>query len=199
MAGPLGFHAFSEINPPKVATTVHRDLQLERGVTQSIRVMDPLGRPTSGARISGLIHANYWSPPQEAAEFRVEGLRRGEMRRVRALLEGRRLAGWAEFRADGKGTVELKLQPWATVVGRLVDNHGDPRVNVDLIGLPDDHRQIIKTDSQGRFRIEGFAPGLPIEIEVSPMSGYISGKIAKGQILAADETKDLGDVVEGPY
>ncbi len=121
------------------------------------------------------------------------------MRRVRALLEGRRLAGWAEFRAGRKETVELKLQPWVTVVGRLVDNHGDPRVNVDLIGQPDDERHIVKTDSDGRFRIEGFAPGLPIEIEVSPMSGYISGKIAKGQILAADETRDLGDVVEGPY
>ncbi len=74
--GPLGFHAFSEINPPRGATTVHRDLQLERGVAQPIRVVDPQGQPTSGFRISGLFNASGWSPPQEAAEFRVEGLRR---------------------------------------------------------------------------------------------------------------------------
>ncbi len=197
--GLFGIHAFSEINPPNHASNVHCDIQLEQGVSQPIRVVDPQGRLTSGSRISGLFNANGWSPPQEAAEFRIEGLRRGETRRVQALLEGRSLAGWAEFRADGKETVELKLQPWATVVGRLVDNHGDPRVNVDLIGQRDDERHIFKTDSQGRFRIEGFAPGVPFEIWVSPMSGYISGKIAKGQVLAADETKDLGDVVEGPY
>ncbi len=192
---PLGFNTFSEIEPSTYAMTVHCDLRLERGIAQNLRVVDPQGQPTAGARIHGHIHTSDWSQPQATAEFRVEGLRRGETRRLLALLEDRRLAGWVEFRADGQETVELKLQPWATVVGRLVDADGDPQPHVDLVPRPR-YEDTFTTDSMGRFRIEGLAPGEPIEIWVSPMVGFLSGKIVEGRVLAVGEIKDLGDVKE---
>jgi hypothetical protein len=56
--------------------------------------------------------------------------------------------------------------------------------------------QHIETDTQGRFRIEGLIPGLPLDIWASPEPAYFSGKIVKGLVLAAGEVKDLGDVKE---
>jgi RNA polymerase sigma factor (sigma-70 family) len=190
------FNAISALDLPKGATSVHRDLALERGIDRTIRVVDAEGRPVAGARIQGHHRVSNWSQPQAKAEFRVEAMRRGEMRRVHALLEERQLAGWVEVRADGQGTVELKLLPWATAVGRLVDGDGEPRAHIDLHARPGyDHP--FQTDSHGRFHMEGLVPGLPMEVWVSPMGGFLSGKIAKGQVLAAGEIKDLGDVKEG--
>ncbi len=191
------FNTSSAVNLPNDKTSVHRDLALERGIARTIRVVDPDGRPVVGARIQGQSRVSNWSKPRETAEFRVEGLRRGETRRMHARLDDRRLAGWVEFLADGQDTVELKLQPWATVEGRLVDDHGDPRSNVDLVVDPGYERNTV-TDSHGRFRMDGLVPGLPIKIWASPMGGFLSGRIDRSQVLKPGEINDLGDVKEKP-
>ncbi len=193
---PIGFNTFSDINPAKSATTIHCDLALERGLTRTIRVVDPQGQPVAGARIRTKLDLEYWTPPQEGAEFRVECLRRREKRQVLALLEDRKLGGWVELNADEPAVTELKLRPWATAIGRVVEDDGDPRQQLDLVPRPWIERRI-ETDSQGRFRIDRLIPGMPIEIWVSPQTGYLSGKIAKRLVLAAGEVKDLGDVKEG--
>ena len=80
-------------------------------------------------------------------------------------------------------------------MGRLVNTHGEPSAHVDLVVEPG-FEHTFQTDSRGRFRIVGLVPGLPIRIWVSPMGGYISARITKGQALAAGEIRDLGDVQE---
>ena len=63
----------------------------------------------------------------------------------------------------------VKLQPWGTITGRLVDAEGKPRPRVDLMTSDwrarsiDPARGVIhygqKTDNDGRFRYERLVPG----------------------------------------
>ncbi len=125
----------------------------------------------------------------------MEALRPNERRRLVAFHEGRKLAGHVDVRGDADGIVELKLQPWGSITGRLVDDDGMPRQRVDLLN---DERYDVpaQTDSQGRFRIEGLVPGKPAKIWVSLNAGYLSGTIATKLVLLPGEVKDLGDVRE---
>ncbi len=43
------FNAFSELDVPAKSTTFRRDLALESGVTRTVRVVDPEGKPLAGA------------------------------------------------------------------------------------------------------------------------------------------------------
>jgi beta-lactamase regulating signal transducer with metallopeptidase domain len=192
---PWLFNALMEIDAPAAAPTFHRDLALERGLVQTVRVVDPDGRPTARATLQGHTIFSGWSQPQGTPEFQIKGVRRGEKRRVFARLEERRLAGWIEIFAGVRDVATLKLQPWATVVGRLVDDDGTAREHVDLVpGLFFDKTSA--TDSLGRFRIEGLVPGTPHDLWFSPKTRYLSGKFAKGLTLAPGEVKDMGDVKE---
>ena len=162
----------------------------------STKRQDPQGRHVAGARLQGATPAiSTGANLKRLPEIRIEDLRRGEKRRVHAVLAAQRLAGWVELRADEPEIAELKLQPWATAVGRLVDADGDPRGHIDLVPEPW-YDLKFETDSQGRFRMEGLVPGVPIDIWVSPLPSAMTGKIARGLVLAAGEVKDLGDVKE---
>jgi beta-lactamase regulating signal transducer with metallopeptidase domain len=191
MQGP--FNVLSEIDLPKDASNVHHDFALERGLQRTIRVVDPDGRPVPHARIQGHIRFANWSSPHETPEFQIKGLRRGEKRRLYAVLEERKLAGWAEFLAEDKGTVELTLRPWATVAGRFIEDDGEPRAHVVLVVRPG-REQNSNTDSFGRFHIEGLIPGVPTDVSFELRTYIVGGNIARGLVFAPGEVKDLGDV-----
>ena len=127
--------------------------------------------PSAGARIKLQAHVSNLSPPQPAAEFLVESLRPNEIRPLLAFHEERKLAGHVEIKANEQGIAELKLQPWATLLGRLVDETGEARTGIVIEQLDRDVKPVT-TDSQGRFRIEGLVPGKAVaDVWVSPVAG----------------------------
>jgi hypothetical protein len=149
----------------------------------------------TGARIKFHPRVVNLSEPQRAAEFPVEALRPDEARPLIAFHEERQLAGTVELDARREGITELKLLPWGTLIGRLVDEDGGARTNVDIFyGERGDHPAV--TDAQGRFRIDALVPGSPARVWVSPMGGFFASAIAKPLVLNPGEIKDLGDVRE---
>jgi beta-lactamase regulating signal transducer with metallopeptidase domain len=192
------FNAFAEVNPPKGTTTVRQNLELQSGVTRTVRVLDPDGKPIVGAQIKFQPRVANYSHPQKTAEFQVQGLRPKEVLVIDAAHDGLKLAGAVEVHADHEGVTILKLLPWGTLVGKLIDDNGQPRTKVDL-SLNLGRNDMIPTDSQGRFRLEAIVPNRSTEIHVLSLPYHVTGNLGKPITLAPGEVKDLGEVRENKY
>ncbi len=85
--------------------------------------------------------------------------------------EGKRLAGFTDVSWETKEPLEVRLQPWGVVNGRIIDADGRPRAGFVLRPKILDKPRVgdeiypfwsyqILTDRDGRFRLEGIIPGL---------------------------------------
>ena len=62
----------------------------------------------------------------------------------------------------------MKLQPWGTVIGRVVDETGKPRTDVEIFSTTREQLDPERGDlelkptvnAEGRFRIDGLVPGV---------------------------------------
>jgi RNA polymerase sigma factor (sigma-70 family) len=186
------FAAFARIDPPRRSASVRRDIALVRGWTFTGTLLGPDGKPLADAGVEAL------GAEMKGAEFTV---RRFNPRRPRPLIfrhPGKGLVGVAQPPREDGGSVTVRMGPGAAVTGRVVDAAGEPRAGVELwvsFRLKrephwDDQgvQGQIKTDREGRFRIEALLPGLDYELVADHRS------IRFGPGLRAGETKDLGDV-----
>jgi hypothetical protein len=113
----------------------------------------------------------------------------------------RGLVGTVQPPKQNGGAVLLKLQPGATATGRLVGADGKPRAGVELElwfntkGWRAWHRYLprsIKTDTDGRFRLEALAPDCGYRLRDD------SNEAVFGDGLRSGKVKDLGDVKVTP-
>jgi hypothetical protein len=111
------------------------------------------------------------------------------------------LVGVTQPPQENGGPATVRLEPGATVTGRLVDAGGKPRAGVELElrfrpkrwGSWFDYTPgPIKTDREGRFRIEAMLPGQEYRLSEG------TGELPLGGGLRWGETKDLGDVTAQP-
>src|SRR5262249_19241322 len=105
----------------------------------------------------------------------------------------------------------VKLEPWGTLTGRIVNADGQPQSNVEImsVGIPgfDDldtnfatlHTHSIRPDKDGKFRIEGLVPGLKYRIGIVAPGFRGAGYLGDGKLtVKSGETKDLGHVQVKP-
>jgi hypothetical protein len=228
---PSNYQAFAEINPRADDKSVKVEFILGAGGTAKGKVMGPDGEPLKGALVAGL--RDGWSGdtfgPLETAEFTVLGLESGRSRLLCFAHEDKKLAGSTVIRGDEKGPITVKLAPWATVAGRLLDKDGAPIKNAELsltevprpkpgeplsldTGVFVDERSAYKpsrnprTDDQGRFRVEGLVPGLKYNLALYDSNGAVLpeqvkwlGLVFTDLVLQSGETKELGDVRLRPF
>ena len=118
--------------------------------------------------------------------------------------DARKLAGWLKVDPKSAGPLRVRLQPWAAVSGRILDDEGNPRVGLSfLIGIPDKPRlgggyithrpERVSTDADGRFRIEGLAPGLTYPLFPTAPTGKWGRRI-NFTPKSAGEERNLGTV-----
>jgi hypothetical protein len=191
-ASPGGSNVISEINPPETAITYGHDPALERVITRFVRVVDPEGKLVSDAWLWPMRVREQ--NPEGHGEYRVSGLRPTQTMRVDAVHEGRKLAGTVTVDADKDVTAELKLQPMASVIGRVVQEDGQPLANLQ-VSLRQSRLKSSVTDSLGRFRVEGLTPGRPMIAVISRDRRFL-GRI-ESLTLKPGEVRDLGDVTVG--
>jgi hypothetical protein len=221
------------------------DIKLDPGRKIVGSLVGPDGKPATGVSAYGLLGASTRDGAGigidlVAGSFSVEGLdpEREAPRTILFVQKERGLIGRAVLPGDESGPVQVRLDRWASVTGRLVDKEGKPRRDVtlrqrassfpspqlltdakghsapDSEGKPWPHPS--QTDNEGRFRIDGLAPGLayelvfvtPVKKEVfmvgeartveTPVSST-DGAPIKGLRLTPGEIRDLGSVrVDGP-
>ncbi len=207
------YQAYAVIDPKPGDAGVTRVLEVVRGGSKAGRVVGPDGTPLAGASVSGL--GSIFEGPRALAgpEFNARLLDPSRPRYLLGADAARRLAGALAVRGDEPGPLDLRLEPAATIAGRLVDGDGRPiagaRIGVGYRdsggvsvprtnGRPADER--IVTDGGGKFRVEGVVAGLEAAIWASKEGRPLRLAEAVEKIgLRPGEVKDLGDVTAVPF
>jgi RNA polymerase sigma factor (sigma-70 family) len=209
--GNFTAYAEMDLDPDSAATT--RDLQTDPGRSVAVEVVGPDGRPVEGTKVKGMSDLFLTSPvPQVSARFEVHALAPGHPRRVVVMHEGRKLIGSVLLKGDEGGPVVVKLQPWGSVSGRIVNDEGGPRKGMFLMSpdgsankhpetddiLPgSDWNNGIRADDDGRFAVDGLVPGL--RYSATSRSGFeVPGILFKDVVVAPGEAKDLGNLKVQP-
>jgi RNA polymerase sigma factor (sigma-70 family) len=203
---PSEFNTLAEVNPARDAASVVQDLAFDPGKTVAGTIVDPDGKPVTGASIDGARGVWLHLKDLPTAEFRLSGVDPKRPRWYLVRHAGQNLGAAVVLKGDEPGPVEIRLQRCATVTGRVVDEDGLPRVawvtgyvqrgQLDTkevgVGLG-----MHGTGKSGRFRIEGIIPGLKIGLLAGKNTTYFDTLVPE-LTLKEGEVKDVGDVRAKP-
>ncbi len=201
------FESLKEVNPAAGVKAVTCDLVLDPGRALTVRPQGPDGTPLQGAWVMGQLGHSDWSQEErEGGEYPIYGLKPGEGRTLVLRHEGKGLAGVLKIGGDDRGAATARLVPAAAVTGRLLDHGGRPLRNAAITvrffledrpkWIFDHHPLKVRTDDDGKFRIDGLAPGL--KYEAATLLSQVSERPYPSRVftltLREGETKGLGDV-----
>jgi hypothetical protein len=195
------FSAIVLVNPADDSGPLTGEAVLERDPKRDVRVTGPDGAILAGVTAEG-----------DGAEAGASGLvtvsKLNPLRPKRFIFKhaDKKLVGCLVARGDETEPYTLKLQPWGTITGRLIDKEGKPRASVDLMtsdwqeASADPARGLIpygqKTGADGRFRYESLIPGQEYSAhavgEQAVKGGF--GVVIDRVVLKPGETRDLGNV-----
>jgi 5-hydroxyisourate hydrolase-like protein (transthyretin family) len=196
----INYTALGRIDPAKEVDAVRRDITLDPGWTFTGTVLGPDGKPLPGARSFGLGDRGWSHEALKTAAFTVQAFNPRRPRDVLFQHPEKGLVGVARPPKENGGSVTVRLEPGATVTGRLVDADGKPRAGVELeVGFrhkrkshyfdeSDYSPEPIKTDREGRFRIEALVPGYEFRLKGD------KGELPFGDAPQSGKARDLGDV-----
>ena len=198
MPGPLRNDplAITAIEPKSGVESVKRDVTLDSGWTFRATVLDPEGKPLIGARGYGVEDKfSRWTDKMDAAEFTVRCFSPRHPHDVIFHHQEKGLVGVMPLPEENGGSVTSDVQLAAMVTGRLLGADGKPRVGAGLklqvqtkpywddYVLPN-----VRTDKDGRFRIETLVPGFRYTLSDD------QGSVQFGDGLRSGVVKELGDV-----
>jgi beta-lactamase regulating signal transducer with metallopeptidase domain/protocatechuate 3,4-dioxygenase beta subunit len=217
-----GYHLLTPLNPQPGTDSLALDLTIRSPaiVTGTVRAPDgkPLGDYTLFEERSFLGEEGRWRH-QSDATFETKVYSPNDHYRLMFYQPLRNLVGFYEFTGEPAGKLEVKLQPGATIKGRVVDDAGRPLESVSLVvasqkrvvsdnGAIDArdaaNRQVarvqITSDKEGRFELRGVVPGLEYSAEaIGAIKDSRNRKQPPGAIFTnvtadAGQTKELGDL-----
>lgn len=205
---PRDYHAMIAIDLDALAGSSTRDLQLEPGRSIAITALGPDGKPIGAITVEGVGEVHPIPRRQASPTVEVHALDPSSPRRVTIRQEDRRLIGSLYLKGDEVEPMEVRLVPWGSIIGRIVDEAGRPRARIQLFDrngivrgpaedraiLPDDAlNRAHMTDDDGRFRVEGLIPGLKYGGDALDGPRDL-GEVFEDVAVASGESKDLGDL-----
>ena len=195
-------HVVAEINPAPGTQETTLELQVDPGRTVRGTIIGPEGQPIlGGVKIRTLdVFQGSQQTPMNSPTFVVNGVPSGPYR-LDFFHRGRHLAGAIMLKGDEEGQLTVKLLPWGTVIGRIVDEDGKPRTDVKIFSTTrdrlDTERGVLDSkptvDGQGRFRINGLIAGVKYDA-LGHSPNKANGPILRGVQVGPGEVKDLGDI-----
>jgi RNA polymerase sigma factor (sigma-70 family) len=199
------YHVLAELDIDSKAESATIDLQVDSGRSLMVTAIDPDGRPIGGTKASGItdLFSSSIEYEQDSPSFEINGLDPSTPRRVIITHSGRKLIGSAYLKGDEAAPVTIRLQPWGTIVGRIIDDDGQPCRGLDLTSAGGsyparpDVQGVLPADvligSDGRFRIDRLVPGLEYGASASDHKSLF-GQLFHDLKVAPGEIKDLGDL-----
>ncbi|MEM6471205.1 MAG: M56 family metallopeptidase [Planctomycetota bacterium] len=192
------FHVMREIDIAPDQKELNFDLTVTRGQSHTISVQTENGDPIVGVDVLGRVF-----PPQlekqQSAKIEVIGLSPDGKRQV-VLMHRKRKLGRAFWITSENRLENIRLQPCATLSGRLLDGDKQPVANVSVRVTPmqtqDNWSRILaetKTDSDGAFTVL-LPPGVSYRV------WHFSGRGPNFDVQVTPEanaTYDVGDLRNG--
>jgi protocatechuate 3,4-dioxygenase beta subunit len=193
--------AVKEVDVPETGAGAVCDFVLDPGRRVTLRVVDSANKPLEGVLVDGIRETHGGRDQMRSAEVELLAFREGEKRTVllhhQELRVGKALRVTAVEGANGPITV--KLEPCATVTGRLVDGDGEPVRGVHLGILVSGDGGYSKTlpsmatDADGRFQHSGFLSGLAYNI-IGEGAKIEFASVARDLEVKPGEIIDLGTI-----
>lgn len=178
----------------------------EKKVVQTLRpavdrpvngvIWDPDGKPLTGVTMRDRETYYVYKDKTLATErFTVHGVNPLRPRRLHFTHEARHLLAAVEVKGTEAKPLIVQLQPWAAVRGRLLDADGRPLRDAE-VSSSEFLLNGVRTDEEGRFRLEGLIPGLSYDLTFTcgKNKRAATGTLTKGLIAKPGEVRDLGDV-----
>jgi hypothetical protein len=209
------------VNPPANSGPLQLSATVVRDRPRRVSLVDPDGKPVVGAQIQEYIQWTAFTPGTlkpaftryqtlhttlRAASFPLTGLHPDRARRITFIKEDRQLIGFLTARGDGEAPYTVRMQPWATVTGRIVDGNGKPLPigrpggawqnppSVSITDVQGEDEAVDRTDDGGRFRIGRLLPGRRYGVKIYQGLGIPAETGIENLVLRAGEVRDLGDV-----
>lgn len=198
-------NAVKVLDFPPDAGAVQRDLEVDPGRTAQIEILDPQGEPVRGTLVAGV--TADWPITYQIPDSRctIYALAPQELRTLFLLHLQRKLGGTLTLTADSNLPVPAPLLPCGTVSGRALAPTGHPLADADVALILQDYtarelyREVakrvepVKTDAQGRFRLENVVPDMKFRIYFRQGNNqYID--TAKWMQVESGKTLELGDL-----
>jgi hypothetical protein len=204
-----GHNAYRVIDPVPEAGSIVCDLQFDRGESRRGKVVDSDGKPLTNVRAAGLFPLGEHKTLADGS-FEAIALNPAQSRLVAFLHKERKLVGHVVLAADAKEPVTVRLQPGAVLTGRLLDEDGKPlagiavRIGYQANGVFWLIKEVfgdnsVKTDADGRFRVEGIFPGLEFGFGFIKGREYLDPGKKNRRLTLEAGTRDLGDIVARPF
>jgi Carboxypeptidase regulatory-like domain len=194
-----------EIDPPADLGMLHVDLQVRFGAKVRFRVVDDEGRPCQGVKPLG--RTSRGSSDREAltsAEGDVTNLYANEERTVAFLVESRKIGKVIRVREgdDRAGPVVVKLEPLASISGRVVNAEGAPvtgaTIRPDLLPGGDYSLRLseVSTDVDGRFLVTDVPTGCEYSLAADSREEMKKRRFAFSEKLTVrpGKTTDAGEI-----
>jgi RNA polymerase sigma factor (sigma-70 family) len=213
-AKALGFHTLPDKLFPIMVNAVAAvdakadgrttcDIAVTTGRTVSGKIVDPDGKPLAGAQIHGSIGVRFDTRDLPTAEFTIPAINPAAPLPYFFYHRQKNLAAAIILKGDEPDGFTVKLQPAATITGRLLDADGEPLANTEISGQIESAQLNLrygwggffygKTDKDGKFRIAGLVPGVKVGARVSRRYQEAE-RIFDARTFAAGEDRDLGDI-----
>jgi hypothetical protein len=196
------------------------DIALERGRELAGTIVGPDGEAVGGVLACGLSpNARSGEPTRlRSGDFKVTGVNPRKTRVLFFYEPQKKLSRLVFVNGSAPGPIAVRLEPTGAISGRVLDGDGRPRRGLRALaqlrqfeqapdqdapleilfgGNPPPRQTTTQTDEDGRFRVEGLAPGLPYELFISeaPVGDRAVGVYHKEPLsVEPGRTLDLGEL-----
>lgn len=190
------------VNPAADAAPLELSATVVKDRPRRVFLIDSDGKPVVGAYAMGSA-APWW--PLRSGTLPLTGIPSDRATRITFVQRERRLAGALTARANGDARYTVRMQPWATVTGRLLDGNGQPsdaEIQIDDPSATDADPTVgayanIARLEGGRFRIDELVPGQRYTARLYSREGITFREVGtafKRLVLRAGEVRNLGDI-----
>jgi hypothetical protein len=187
------YNALVLINPAEDAKPLMVDLMPRPGRTIEGTILGQDGKPLSGVSVVGLTSHHFHRETLDTPRFQVRSIDPRQKRALAFHHKEKGLGLYKEIQGDESGPLTIRLERCGAATGRILDLNGQPVAGL-ILHLNRGMDLAVRTDRDGRFRVEGLVPGQPYDLWYSDLKQppYKTLQIEPGQV------KDLGDAKVDP-